>query len=57
MKEQHGSIYITMCKIDDQIVFSAGGSVPKAGTLGKSRGIGCGGRWRGFRMRGIHVYL
>ena len=41
-----------MCKIDDQIVFNAGGSVPRAGALGQPRGKGHGGRWRGVQDGG-----
>ena len=47
MREWHWNMYITLCKIDDQCKFNAWSRAPKAGTLGKPRGMGQGRRWEG----------
>ena len=50
-------MYITMCKIDDQGKFDAWIRVPKAGALGRPRGIGWGGRSKeGAGWGGGHMY-
>ena len=51
------NMYITICKIDDQHKFNAGGRALKASALGQSRGMAWGGRWEGVQDVGTHVHL
>ena len=58
MKEQHGSIYITICKIDCQCEFSACFRAPKAGALWQPEGMGGGGEGGGRGVqKGEHTYM
>jgi len=45
-------MYITICKTDDQDKCESRSRALKAGALAQPRGIGWGGRWRGFQDAG-----
>ena len=50
LRKQHWSIYITVCKTDNQHEFDIRHGAPKSGRMG------WGGRWeRRFRMKGTHA--
>ena len=54
LREQHGKMYITMCKIGDQCKLEAWSRAPKSSALEQPRGMGREVRG-GFRMGGTCI--